>query len=137
MEVKNAAKPIVADLAKKNILSLSKVIVPQVFSHTMSDLALLKSVPKEPGISKALQFDDSISIEAASNKPYDMFNEESVLRQNIRRSNPVEKMASKEKARRLSNLAEPRVSRKSVQSTTATTKQMENIRTNIPISSFF
>ena len=53
LEVKNAAKPTVADLTKKNVLSLSKVIVPQVVSRTMRDLVLLKSVPIEPGISKA------------------------------------------------------------------------------------
>ena len=67
--VKNAAKPIVVELAKKNVLSLSKEIVPQVVSHTMNSLALRKSIPKKPGISKAFehQLDDFISTEAASN----------------------------------------------------------------------
>ena len=87
------------ELAKKNVLALSK-----------NDLALLKSIPKEPGISKAFQLDDSICIEAASNEPYDIFDEESVIRQNIRSSNPVKKMmARQEKARRLSNTEETRV----------------------------
>ena len=33
-EVQNAAKPIVVDLAKQNVLSLSKEIVPQVVNQS-------------------------------------------------------------------------------------------------------
>ena len=41
----------------------------------MNDLMLLKAIPKETVISKVFQLDDSISMEAASNEPYDIFNE--------------------------------------------------------------
>ena len=77
----------------------------------MSDLALLKSIPKEPGIFDAFDctLDDSISLEAASHKPFNIFDDESTIRQKIRNSNPVKKMmARQEKARRLSNMVEPR-----------------------------
>ena len=56
MEVKNTAKPIVVELAKKNVLSVSKEIVPQVVNRCMSKLSLLKTVPKESEISKPLSF---------------------------------------------------------------------------------
>ena len=84
--------------------------VPHIIDNTMGDLALLKLIPKEPGLSKAFDYilDDSISLEAASNEPYDIYDDESILRQNIRSSNPVKKMiARQDEARRLSNIQEP------------------------------
>ena len=46
-EVQKAAKPVVADLAKHNVLSLSEEIVPLVVNQTMSELPLQKTIPKE------------------------------------------------------------------------------------------
>ena len=42
MEVCKAVKPIVVDLAKQNVLSLSNDIVPQLVDKTVSDLSLLQ-----------------------------------------------------------------------------------------------
>ena len=47
-EVQSTAKPIVVDLSKQTVLSLSKEIVPRVFQQYITDLSLLKSIPNEP-----------------------------------------------------------------------------------------
>ena len=73
-------------MAKVNALSLLFTIVPQVVNNTMSDLGLLKSILKEAGMTKAFNcnLDDSSSLEAASNEPYDVYDDKSIIRQNIR-----------------------------------------------------
>ena len=55
-EVQKAVKPLVADLAKQNVLSLSKEIVPLVVNQTKSKLSLMKTIPKDPEISNVLEF---------------------------------------------------------------------------------
>ena len=99
LKVKNTAKPIVVELAKENVLSSSREIVPQVVNNTISDFTLLKLIPKEPGISNAFDCipDDSVSLEAASHEPFDIYDDESIMRQNIRNSNPVKKMMANKK----------------------------------------
>ena len=47
---KRITKPIVVELAKHNLLSLSKGIEPQVVNHTMTKLSLLKSALKNQSI---------------------------------------------------------------------------------------
>ena len=57
LEVKNTAKPVVVELAKENVLSLSREIWPCFIKR------------------------DSISLEAASHEPFDIYDYESIIRQ--------------------------------------------------------
>ena len=75
MEVRKAIKSIVADLAKKNVLSLSKEIVPQVVDMTISDISLLKSISHlNQFFSTVLDWDSDsfITMECASNEALDI-----------------------------------------------------------------
>ena len=52
-----------------------------------------------------LNSDDFITMEAACNEPYEIFDDQAILRQNVRTSNPVSKIkAREEKALKLSAL---------------------------------
>ena len=57
------------DLAKQNVLSLSKEIVPQMVDQSINELYLLRAIPNEPAPSKKLevQSGNAISMECASN----------------------------------------------------------------------
>ena len=89
--VRSATKPIIVDLAKRNVLSLSIEIVSQIDNQTFTELSLLKPISNEPETSKKLKFQSGnvISMECASNKPLNIFNDKSITRQNMKKSNPV------------------------------------------------
>ena len=104
MEVKDTAKPIVLNLAKQNVLSLLKGIVPAAVKESLNDILHIQQVPDNDKFLSSLSgvSSDSVPVECAKSISLDVvdgFKEFKSKRANTSAKDTIKKFAKEIQSR--------------------------------------